>query len=359
MSSDDESDTDDEPEVIVVPDSDSPDRVDENNVEQPQPSGTRLSGRKRKPVSYVEPIEEDAISRDASTSKTASSKKKPRKEQDAGDEEFSVRELDNGDSDEEAVPKKKKATSRTSRVKSGRVSKPRAAPKKKAGDPVPKKKGVDRQAMQLKYLEQLNAYSAVKFLTTNNSSKNRTHFATRVDRKQEWYFECLCGKEEHARKRTVRCTVCKLMQHAKCVGWREGRRTTTLDDYVCPHCSINRPPVPSGATLIVTPASIAFQWVDEIAKHIRVEDVKVFVYEGMKKHGYLPPQRLAAYDVVITTYETLSKEVNYVDLPHPGEENGRVFRYVYCILHFIIIQYYSTLYNSTADPAPSWTLQFK
>ncbi len=38
------------------------------------------------------------------------------------------------------------------------------------------------------------------------------------------------------------------------------------------------------------------------------------------------PCKLAEFDIVITTYNTLSDELNYVDLPHTNLEDGRRFR---------------------------------
>jgi len=40
------------------------------------------------------------------------------------------------------------------------------------------------------------------------------------------------------------------------------------------------------------------------------------VYTGVNKLGYVQPQTLARQDIVITSYETLRTEINYVDLPH-------------------------------------------
>lgn len=50
-------------------------------------------------------------------------------------------------------------------------------------------------------------------------------------------------------------------------------------DYYCPHCWTQQPPVPSGATLIVSPSSISYQWIEEIQKHIRHRNVRMLFYE--------------------------------------------------------------------------------
>jgi len=44
------------------------------------------------------------------------------------------------------------------------------------------------------------------------------------------------------------------------------------------------------------------------------------VYSGVNKLGYIQPQTLARQDIVITSYETLRKEIDYVDLPHTNSQ---------------------------------------
>ena len=44
------------------------------------------------------------------------------------------------------------------------------------------------------------------------------------------------------------------------------------------------------------------------------------MYKGVMAQGYVQPRTLARHDMVITTYETLQKELNYVDLPHTQSE---------------------------------------
>ena len=96
----------------------------------------------------------------------------------------------------------------------------------------------------------------------------------------------------------------------------------------------------SGATLIVSPSSISFQWIEEIQKHIRHKQIKMLFYKGSKEVkqetrpnitsycsvvqvGYIQPRVLASYDIVITTYEVLASETSYVDLPHSNSSEGR------------------------------------
>lgn len=146
-------------------------------------------------------------------------------------------------------------------------------------------------------------------------------------------FECLCGKMERPvdfhdsalALGMIRCGDCHLWQHAKCVNY--DTNDVARVPFLCPHCLLQRPPTPSGATLIVSPSSICHQWVDEISKHVRPGAVRVLVYEGVHKKGFIQPATLAQqYDIVVTTYEVLRTEINYVDLPHSNSTEGRRFR---------------------------------
>ena len=49
-------------------------------------------------------------------------------------------------------------------------------------------------------------------------------------------------------------------------------------------------------------------------------------YKGTKSAGYIQPRTLANYDIVVTTYQVLQSETNYVDLPHSNSAEGRRFR---------------------------------
>eukprot|EP00064_Thunnus_orientalis_P020687 superscaffoldBa00005829_g20832 len=102
----------------------------------------------------------------------------------------------------------------------------------------------------------------------------------------DYRFECICGElgiiDYKAR---VQCMNCQLWQHADCVNYKEESLETT--PFYCPHC---------------------------------------LVYQGVKKHGFIQPHMLAEQDVVITTYDVLRSELNYVDIPHSNSKDGRRFR---------------------------------
>ncbi|CAM6031634.1 unnamed protein product, partial [Sphagnum compactum] len=70
----------------------------------------------------------------------------------------------------------------------------------------------------------------------------------------------------------------------------------------------------SKATLIVSPLSIKQQWYSEIQKHVRDVDFSVFVYEGVKNTGWISPNELAMFDVVLTDYTVLTSEIFFTTI---------------------------------------------
>ncbi|XP_049596595.1 E3 ubiquitin-protein ligase SHPRH [Syngnathus scovelli] len=141
----------------------------------------------------------------------------------------------------------------------------------------------------------------------------------------DYRFECICGELGLVDyKARVQCMKCQLWQHACCVNYKEESLDTT--PFYCPHCLVAMTPVSTGATLIISPSSICHQWVDEINRHVRSASLRVLVYQGVKKHGFIQPRLLAEQDVVITTYDVLRSELNYVDIPHSNSRDGRRFR---------------------------------
>lgn len=116
-------------------------------------------------------------------------------------------------------------------------------------------------------------------------------------------FKCICGDEiGRRRKDVVQCCSCRLKQHAKCVGFKRNL------DYICPACWKLQQPVPSRATLIITPPAIFQQWAHEIENHAPA--LKTFLYTGVRDK-FVQPQHLADFDVVVTTFPILRGETTY------------------------------------------------
>ncbi|KAF2645742.1 hypothetical protein P280DRAFT_389166 [Massarina eburnea CBS 473.64] len=77
---------------------------------------------------------------------------------------------------------------------------------------------------------------------------------------------------------------------------------------------------PSRATLIITPPSILEQWKAEVVTHAPA--LKVFHYKGLpppsaskKDHSEATVEHLMQFDIVLTTYNVLSKEIHFATPP--------------------------------------------
>ncbi|XP_052869733.1 transcription termination factor 2 [Anopheles cruzii] len=71
-----------------------------------------------------------------------------------------------------------------------------------------------------------------------------------------------------------------------------------------------------GGTLVVCPASLMRQWEGEITKYVKRNSLAVCVHHGTQRDS--KPRYLAKYDVVITTYNLVSRE-------HKSRGGGAVF----------------------------------
>ncbi|XP_047371763.1 transcription termination factor 2 isoform X2 [Sciurus carolinensis] len=74
----------------------------------------------------------------------------------------------------------------------------------------------------------------------------------------------------------------------------------------------------SHGTLIVCPASLIHHWKNEVEKRVNSNKLRVYLYHG--PHRNLNAKALSMYDVVITTYSLLAKEIPTVK--HEGEVPG-------------------------------------
>lgn len=70
------------------------------------------------------------------------------------------------------------------------------------------------------------------------------------------------------------------------------------------------PLIKSAATLVITPPSILHQWANEIANH--APSLRVFLYID-NAPSTISAEELSQYDIVLTTYAVLSKEIHYAN----------------------------------------------
>ncbi|EDO45527.1 predicted protein [Nematostella vectensis] len=133
--------------------------------------------------------------------------------------------------------------------------------------------------------------------------------------------QCICGSNEASLNDSLlECGACHVMMHSQCMG-HFGSRAEDSFGFFCPSCATLRPPVPSGATLIISPATISSQWVEEIQRHTAPGAVRLLVYEGVLKQGFIQPEVLGDHDIVLTTYATLR-----ADFYHVGVNKGNAVR---------------------------------
>ncbi|XP_050542119.1 E3 ubiquitin-protein ligase SHPRH-like [Daktulosphaira vitifoliae] len=121
-------------------------------------------------------------------------------------------------------------------------------------------------------------------------------------------LECYCA-DTVINDTVVYCLMCGKGQHPKCVNFAP--KIFKEVPYLCANCWTINDKLPCKATLIVVPQSILNQWIEEIDKHIANPGLKILVYNGVHFDGYIQPISFNDYDVVITSYNNLKRDLNY------------------------------------------------
>ena len=149
---------------------------------------------------------------------------------------------------------------------------------------------------------------------------------------------CVCGSSGRLKDDAglpedllvIRCSVCGIYQHMHCVGLTSFSRS---DDWKCTGCCaaevLDMGLLESNTTLIVCPMPILSQWQSEIDKHVMPGTLRVVTYLGQelaassRPNTMVTPQELASADIVLTTYDTLRKDLHR----NPDKEAIRSLRY--------------------------------
>ncbi|NXM66452.1 TTF2 factor, partial [Serilophus lunatus] len=85
---------------------------------------------------------------------------------------------------------------------------------------------------------------------------------------------------------------------------KKEKRKETLEIWVSKNdCTV----IPSHGTLIICPASLIHHWKKEIDRRVAFGKLRVYLYHGPNRDKHA--EVLSGYDVVVTTYSLLSKEV--------------------------------------------------
>ncbi|XP_035213745.1 uncharacterized protein LOC118187600 [Stegodyphus dumicola] len=162
--------------------------------------------------------------------------------------------------------------------------------------------------------------------STRNTLRHHIERDFTFDSLSEIYFECACGGsyESSDKKLMAQCKNCSLIQHTECMLYNTD---VSSYDYLCPYCSVDpsQELLLSRGTVIISPASILYQWRQEIAKHIKENTLKVFVYRGVDQHKFINPQDLADHDIILISYEVLRRELSHLNVPHGASR--RALRY--------------------------------
>ncbi|POS86791.1 hypothetical protein EPUL_001752 [Erysiphe pulchra] len=75
-----------------------------------------------------------------------------------------------------------------------------------------------------------------------------------------------------------------------------------------PKLKLTHPVLNAKTTLLVSPLSTISNWEDQIKQHIKSSSLSYYVYHGA--HRLRDPEKLAEYDLVITTYGSIASEFN-------------------------------------------------
>lgn len=134
-------------------------------------------------------------------------------------------------------------------------------------------------------------------------------------RRTELEVFCICTSK--SQRKVIQCSKCFLWQHTKCVTkYNDDHDDEVNNPYMCPSCwnSVISEGglLKAKGTFIVSPSTIKLQWLSEIKRHTQ-PSLRVFLYEGIVSGKWISPRQLADYDVILSDYNILSKEIYYTN----------------------------------------------
>eukprot|EP00045_Choanoeca_perplexa_P018077 m.277382 g.277382 ORF g.277382 m.277382 type:complete len:1498 (-) comp17705_c0_seq18:28-4521(-) len=131
---------------------------------------------------------------------------------------------------------------------------------------------------------------------------------------------CYCGGQDNGP--TVQCIGCHAFQHVACAGFD----ATLETEYRCEAC-LSKSKRSIKTTIIVSPQSIAKQWIEQVTEHCQAGALKVLLYKGLGalRPSTIRPAQLAQYDIVVVSYQTFQTEIRFVNASDPQKRRTSRF----------------------------------
>ncbi|KAK8918861.1 hypothetical protein KSP39_PZI021648 [Platanthera zijinensis] len=199
--------------------------------------------------------------------------------------------------------------------------------------------------------------------------------------------ECICGSATESLKFKglwVQCDICDAWQHADCVGFSPGKKSSSRDkkseicfhessldgkgssldgkgssldgkgssrvidieeQFVCYLCTelmeAAKIKISTGATLIVCPAPIQAQWYSEIIRHTRPGSLKIYIYDGARNITTTTALKsifheLETASIVLTTYDVLREDLSHDSDRQDGDRHFLRFQKRYPVIPTLI-----------------------
>lgn len=167
---------------------------------------------------------------------------------------------------------------------------------------------------------------------------------------EEISLPCVCSKIAKEKKRLLNpgettiwiCSQCSRSIHKKCII----RSDNNQEPFICPYCeqrSANSHQLLStSATLIIAPAAIIDQWIEEIDKHLECP-LNIYMYEGIVNKIPIPERNfLAKQDFIFCSYENLKKDIHHNEVCSIEHHSTRtqVRRYEYLISPLLRLKFW-------------------
>ncbi|CAF1171043.1 unnamed protein product [Rotaria magnacalcarata] len=161
---------------------------------------------------------------------------------------------------------------------------------------------------------------------------------------------CVCGKivEEKNKQRNIQensillCSQCSRSIHKKCFIQSENNQ----EAFMCPYCeqrlADSHQLLSTGATLIIAPAAIIDQWIEEVDKHLNCP-LNIYMYEGIVNKIPIPDRRfLAKQDFIFCSYENLKKDIHHNEVCSKEHHSTRtqVRKYEYLISPLLKLKFW-------------------